>query len=174
MQPLILSSLSPLHPHVLQVDYADSRYEEILSQLRPFLNSTGFDPARLTCVPCGASVGENISQIEASGPLATWYKGPTLLKILDTLDPPTREVDAPLRMPLTNVFRGQTAISSGVGAAGRVLSGLVAVGDRVRVVPGEETATVRAIEQDGESVPWAVAGASVTAYLSGIDEIHLA
>lgn len=31
-----------------------------------------------------------------------------------------------------------------------------------------------ALEQDSESVPWAVAGASVTAYLSGIDEIHLA
>lgn len=155
------------------VEYSQSRFEEILEQLRPFLASTGFDLQASKFVPCGASLGENVLQRQDAA-LSSWYDGPTLLDVLDTLDPPTREVDGPLRMPLTNVFRGQTAIASGVAAAGRVVSGLVAVGDRLRVVPGEETATIRAIEQDGESVPWAVAGASVTAYLAGIDEIHLA
>lgn len=157
-----------------QVDYDQARFEEILEQLRPFLSSTGFDPARVTYIPLGASAGENVSKRSKGTPLDTWYSGPSLLEILDNLDPPTREVDAPLRMPLTNVFRGQTAIASGVAAAGRVLSGLVAVGDKLRVVPGDESATVRAIEQDNESVPWAVAGGSVTVYLAGIDEIHLA
>lgn len=156
------------------VEYDQTRYDEIVDQLKPFLNSTGFDTSKVKFVPCGAAAGENINQRSKQSSLSEWYTGPTLLGILDTLDPPTREVDGPLRLPLTNVFRGQTAISSGVAAAGRVISGLVAVGDRVRVVPGDETAVVRAIEQDAESVPWAVAGSSVTAYLSGIDEIHLA
>lgn len=156
------------------VDYEEERYEEIVSQLKPFLNSTGFDSSRVKFIPCGAAAGENISQRTPNGSLSQWYKDQALLEFLDTLNPPTREVTGPLRLPLTNVFRGQTAISSGVAAAGRVISGLIAVGDRIRVVPGDESATIRAIEQDGESVPWAVAGASVTAYLAGIDEIHLA
>lgn len=156
------------------VDYDEARYDEIVSQLKPFLNSTGFDASRVRFVPCGAAAGENILKRSETGELSKWYSGQPLLEVLDTLDPPMREVDAPLRMPLTNVFRGQTAISSGVAAAGRVIAGLVAVGDRVRIVPGDETASVRAIEQDGESVQWAVAGSSVTAYLAGIDDIHLA
>ncbi|CAO1617504.1 unnamed protein product [Sympodiomycopsis kandeliae] len=157
------------------VDYDQARYDEIINQLTPFLNSTGFEASRVKYVPCGASAGVNIlGSGKVPQELSRWYKGDSLLDILDTLDPPSREVDGSLRLPLTNVFRGQTAISSGVAAAGRVTSGLIAVGDRVRVVPGDETATVRAIEQDAESVPWAVAGSSVTAYLAGIDEIHLA
>lgn len=128
----------------------------------------------MTFLPLGAAAGENVSRTSTGGVLGSWYSGPTLLAVLDSLDPPTREVDAPLRMPLTNVFRGQTAISSGLVAAGRVVSGLVAIGDRLLVVPGDETAMIRAIEQDGEGVPWAVAGSSVTVYLAGIDEIHLA
>lgn len=76
-------------------------------------------------------------------------------------------------MPVTNVFRGQTAISSGVGASGRVVGGVITVGDKVRIVPGDETATVRAIEQDGETVPWAVAGSAITAYLAGIDMVFI-
>ncbi|CAO1630087.1 unnamed protein product [Parajaminaea phylloscopi] len=156
------------------VNYEQARFEEILAQMQPFLASTGFDTGRIAFVPLGAAAGENVSRRAAGSALSSWYSGPTLLDVLDSLDPPVRDVDAPLRMPLTNVFRGQTAVSSGVAAAGRVLSGLVAVGDRLRVVPGDETATVRAIEQDGESVPWSVAGGSVTVYLAGIDEIHLA
>ncbi|PWN28545.1 hypothetical protein BDZ90DRAFT_238871 [Jaminaea rosea] len=155
-------------------EYAQERYDEVLEQLKPFLASTGFEASRLSCVPLGAAEGENVSKRSSGSPLATWYEGPTLFDILDSLDPPTRDVDAPLRMPLTNVFRGQTAVASGVAAAGRLVCGLVAAGDRVRVVPGEEEATVRAIEQDGESVPWAVAGSSVTVYLQGIEEIHVA
>jgi hypothetical protein len=44
---------------------------------------------------------------------------------------------------VTNVFRGQTAISAGVGASGRVVGGLLSVGDRVHIVPGDESAVIR-------------------------------
>lgn len=156
------------------VDYSQERYDEVLAQLKPFLASTGFEASRLSFVPLGAASGENVSKRSMDGGLSSWYTGPTLFDILDSLSPPTRDVDAPLRMPLTNVFRGQTAVASGVAAAGRLVCGLVAAGDRLRVVPGDEEATVRAIERDGEAVPWAVAGSSVTVYLQGIDEIHVA
>ncbi|KDN43787.1 hypothetical protein K437DRAFT_225393 [Tilletiaria anomala UBC 951] len=155
------------------LDYEQQRFDNIVTTLKPFLAQTGFDVSKVSFVPCGAAVGENLSTRDPEGGLQRWYTGPKLVEVLDKLDPPSRQLDSPLRMPVTNVFKGQTAIASGVGAAGRVISGIVQIGDRLRVVPGDETAIVRHIEQDGEPVPWAVAGANVTAYLSGIDQIHV-
>ena len=41
------------------------------------------------------------------------------------------------------MFKGQTAVASGVGVTGRLSSGVVQVGERLRVVPGDETGVVR-------------------------------
>ena len=58
----------------------------------------------------------------------------------DGLEPPTRDLNAPLRFPVANVFRTP---SSAVAISGRVCSGLVQVGERLRVVPGDESALVK-------------------------------
>ncbi|GAC99891.1 probable translation elongation factor [Pseudozyma hubeiensis SY62] len=155
------------------VAYSQDRYDEIVGKVKPFLTSCGFDAAKLKFVPCGGSVGENLAVREEGGALSAWYSGPTLVEVLDALEPPARQLDAPLRLPVTNVFKGQTAIASGVAISGRVVSGIVQIGDRVRPVPGDESGIVRAIEVDTESVPWAVAGANATVYLSGIDQIQI-
>lgn len=156
------------------VGYDQSRYDEIVAALRPFLSHTGFSESKLTFVPCGAAVGENLQQRSEEAGLSMWYSGPTLVEALDKLEPPQRQLDAPLRMPITNVFKGgQTAISSGVGVSGRLVAGVLSIGDRLSVVPGDESGVVRAIDVDGESTPWAVAGSSVTVFLGGIDMIFI-
>ncbi|SPO36641.1 related to translation elongation factor HBS1 protein [Pseudozyma flocculosa] len=156
------------------VGYSQERYDEIVSKLQPFLRGCGFDEAKTRFVPCGGSVGENLAVRDEGGELGAWYDGPTLVEVLDTLEPPRRNLDGPLRLPVTNVFKGQTAIASGVGVSGRVVSGIVQIGDRLRAVPGDESGIVRAIEVDSDSVPWAVAGNNVTVYLSNIDVIQIA
>jgi elongation factor 1 alpha-like protein len=88
--------------------------------------------------------------------LSKWYSGPTLVNLLgepfctvlalnaqshpDELEPPTREIASPLRLPISNVFKGQ---SSGTGVTGRICGGVVQVGERLRVLPGDESAIVR-------------------------------
>ncbi|UZJ52259.1 hypothetical protein CBS101457_001579 [Exobasidium rhododendri] len=152
------------------INYDQKRYMEIIDTLRPFLTSSGFDQSKITYVPCGATIGENVLKRNLSSPLSSWYQGPTLVQILDQLEPPARQLDAALRMPITNVFRaGQAAISSGIGVSGRIIAGVVAVGDRVSVIPGDESGVVKAIESDEENVAWAVAGSSVTLFLSNIE-----
>lgn len=152
------------------VHYDEARFSEIVETLRPFLANSGFDLTKVTFVPCGAAIGENLATRRKDSPLSTWYDGPTLVEVLDRLEPPVRQLNSPLRIPITNVFRaGQTAISSGIGVSGRLLTGVVSVGDRVSVVPGDESATVKAIEYENTSVPWAVAGSSVTLYLTDIE-----
>ncbi|KZO92176.1 EF Tu GTP binding domain-containing protein [Calocera viscosa TUFC12733] len=149
---------------------AEARYNEIVSTLTPFLLQTGFQTARIAFVPLSGMDGVNLIEAPASLP---WYTGPTLLSALDALKPPQRPYTLPLRLPLSNVFRGQTALASGVGVSGRIASGVVQVGDRLRILPGDESAVVRLIEQDDSTVPWAAAGSTVTLYLAGVDPIHL-
>jgi elongation factor 1 alpha-like protein len=63
--------------------------------------------------------------------------------LADKVEVPARPLELPLRYPISNVFKGQSAVSSGVGVSGRLCSGVVQVGERLRVVPGDETAVVR-------------------------------
>jgi len=88
--------------------------------------------------------------------------------------PPSRDIDSPLRLPVSNVFRGGAGgISAGVGVSGRVCTGFLQVGEKLRVLPGDEIATVRKVEIDDQSGSWAAAGANVTLYLSGLDLVNI-
>lgn len=108
------------------------------------------------------------------------------------MDVPARSFDAPLRIPVSNVFRGQTATAAGLAVSGRIESGIVQVGERLACLPGDESGVVRckrtvsqynecllnlrsssAIEVDGVGVPWAVAGANATIFLAGVDPQQL-
>ena len=108
----------------------------------------------------GAILGVNLVGRKApeASALSQWYHGPTLVDLLGTLDqpcsctlfftncfpdklePPTRDIESPFRLPISNVFKGQ---SSGIGVCGRVCGGIVQVGERLRVLPGDENAIVK-------------------------------
>jgi elongation factor 1 alpha-like protein len=51
-----------------------------------------------------------------------------------------RDIISPLRFPVSNVFKRQTA---GAAVSGRLCGGLVQVGEKLRVLPGDETAVVK-------------------------------
>ncbi|KJE05250.1 elongation factor 1 alpha-like protein [Cryptococcus gattii NT-10] len=154
------------------VSWSQDRYEEIVESLKPFLLSAGFNSAKTTFLPLAAMEGINILDNDQPE-LKEWYSGPALVDALDNVEVPTRPYDSPLRIPLSNVFKGQTAVASGVAVSGRLCSGVVQVGDRLRAVPGDEVANVRTIEVDEDSASYAVAGQNVTLYLSNIDPINL-
>ncbi|KAI0047266.1 hypothetical protein FA95DRAFT_1606178 [Auriscalpium vulgare] len=157
-----------------QVDWSRDRYEDVCEQLKAFLVQSGFHPSRTSFVPVGAMAGVNLLDRSGSDVLAlrAWYSGPTLVNLLDTLQPPTRDIDAPLRFPIFNVFKGS---ASATGVSGRICGGIVQVGERLRILPGDETAVVKSIESESEAepLPWAAAGSNVTLYLIAVDPIHL-
>ena len=155
------------------VDWNQDRYDDILDALKPFLASAGFAASKTVFVPLAAMEGVNVIANEEAA-LKEWYTGPTLIDTLDKVEVPSRPYNAPFRIPVSNVFKGQTAVASGVAVSGRLVSGVIQVGDRVRAVPGDEVATVRTIEVEDDSAPYAAAGQNVTLYLGGIDPIHLA
>lgn len=66
-----------------QVEWAKSRYEEIVGLLKPFLVQSGFHPSKTKFVPVAAMDGVNLTRREPTGSvLYKWYKGPTLVDLL--------------------------------------------------------------------------------------------
>lgn len=156
------------------VDWEISRYEKIVGDLRGFLSQAGFSPSKMNFVPVSAIDGVNLLGLpNPTVSLRKWYNGPTLVELLDRLEPPPRSLELPLRIPISNVFRGQAGLSSGLAVSGRICSGVVQVGERLKVFPGGETTIVRFIEQENSSVPWSAAGTNVNLFLSNIDQNHL-
>lgn len=60
--------------------------------------------------------------------------------VADEFEPPKRDLNVPFRFPISNVFKGQ---SSGVAVAGRMCGGVLQAGERVRILPGDETCVIR-------------------------------
>lgn len=129
------------------VNYSEARYNEIRQEVESFLTSkVGYrvtDADNKTLVrflPISGWKGDNL--IEASDNMP-WYRGPTLLQALDSVIPPTRPTDKPLRVPIHDVFK-----IGGVGTVptGRIESGIMKTEMNVTFMPGNIKTEVRSIE----------------------------
>ena len=145
------------------VDYSQDAFEEVKRKIGEFLASLGFTKLEtMLYVPISAFYGENVAA--KSGKL-TWYKGPTFLEALESLEEPPRLVDRPFRMPVLRTFT-----SRGVGKviiAGKVESGSVAEGDTIEVVPYGGSGKVLSIEWQHKRLTRAEPGFDVGLALSG-------
>ncbi|MGC4028003.1 MAG: sulfate adenylyltransferase subunit CysN [Steroidobacteraceae bacterium] len=136
------------------VDYAQPTFEAIEKDYREFAKQIGLE--NILCIPLSALKGENMIERSQAMP---WYRGPSLLEHLETVEVQDALCDAPLRMPVQWVNRPNSEFR---GFAGQISSGQVTVGSRVRALPsGKEARIERIVTQDGD-LPQAVAGQSVT------------
>lgn len=152
------------------VDWSQARYEEIQQKLLVLLKAAHFQSSNIAFVPCSGLEGTNILN-GASILQASWYKGPTLVELLDASEPAKHNIDKPLRMTVADVYRG--GVQNPVSISGRIESGSLQIGDPVLVMPSDETAQIRGIEIDHEPHDWAVAGQNVALHLVNIDAVHL-
>lgn len=150
--------------------WAQSRFEEITQQMSAFLTTAGFQQKNVAFVPCAGLTGENVAQKPAAS-VVPWYKGRTLVEELDASEPSTRAIADPLRLTISDVFRG--GVMNPLSISGRLDAGSVQIGDALLAQPAGETATVKGIEVDGTPVDWAVAGQIATLHLNDIDPVHL-
>ncbi|KAF9347262.1 hypothetical protein BGX26_001248 [Mortierella sp. AD094] len=143
------------------VKWSEARFLEIVQKLEQFLvKDASFKKSNLVFIPCSGFTGENLVKRSTPGNICngsavsdapvdesvrsvletfSWYKGPTLIETIDKLDAPTRAVEKPFRMSVTDVFKG----TGGVSAAGRLEAGHVQVGEAIMVMPGSELAVVK-------------------------------
>lgn len=82
-----------------------------------------------------------------------------------------KSVDGPFRLPVDRVF---TVAGFGTVVTGTLLSGAMAVGDEVEVLPSGLTSRVRSIQTHGRKSEQAEAGQRVAVNLQGIDYADMA
>ena len=137
------------------VDYDHAVFDGIVKDYTAFARSIGIET--FVPIPISGFKGDNITALSANTP---WYKGPTLMEHLETV-----EVDAtidqtkPFRLPVQWVNRPNLDFR---GFSGQIATGSVKPGDAVRVLPSGKTSTVtRIVTLDGD-LEEAVAGQSIT------------
>ena len=90
-------------------------------------------------IPVSALAGDNLTR---PGTRAPWYSGPTLLDHLETVDAGPAAEAGPFRMPVQYVNRPDPGFR---GYCGRIASGAVSPGDRVRIAPSGAESEVEEI-----------------------------
>ena len=161
--------------------WSEPRFTEIKQQLTAFLTSANFRAENLSFVPCAGLSGDNIVN-RSTVPAAKWYTGPPLLQLLEasaTDLTSRRAIDAPLRLPVDDVFT--SSAQHPLSISGRITAGSLQTGDPLLALPANETCTVKAIELGtgqadagtGDPIDWAVAGQNVILHLHNIEEKSL-
>ena len=145
------------------VEYSPFIFNAIENEFRTFASGLGF--TSITCIPVSAREGDNVVKVShAMG----WYKGASLLSILETIDEGGSEVDSPFRLSVQWVNRPNLDFR---GFSGFISSGTIKPGDRIKALPsGVESAVERIVTYDGD-LDEALAGQSVTLTLK--DEIDI-
>ncbi|MCJ8741430.1 hypothetical protein PDJAM_G00070730 [Pangasius djambal] len=153
-----------------QVNWQQSRFQEITSKLGQFLKQAGFKESDVYYVPTSGLSGQNLTTRSTEAALTAWYKGPCLLEQIDSFKAPQRSVEKPFRLCVSDVFKDQ---GSGFCVTGKIEAGFIQTGDRVLAMPPNETCTVKGITLHDELLDWAAAGDHVSLTVTGMDIIKI-
>jgi elongation factor 1-alpha len=158
-------------------DWSESRFNEIKDEFIKMLSMIGFKPKKVPFIPYSGFNGDNLVVKSDKAP---WYKGWTANKtpkvvitgftLYEALNnyivPPTRMPDAPLRLPISNIYN-----IKGVGQiiCGTVEQGTLRPGDVIGIAPaGLTNKKMFSIEQHKKVLPSAGPGNSVGMSIKGI------
>jgi sulfate adenylyltransferase subunit 1 len=143
------------------VDYDQQVYDRIVKAYREFAATLGLKD--ITPIPLSALSGDNV--VAPSEKMA-WYKGPTLIELLESLSVYDESHHAPFRFPVQLVARHNGHEADDFrGYMGRIEAGMVSVGDKLVVQPSGKVATVKDILTLEGSHVSAVVGQSITLLL---------
>ncbi len=149
------------------VDYNEQRYHEITQQ---FLDmATKLDVKDIRFIPISALYGDNIVKRSQNMP---WYEGATLMWLLENIyiSSDTNFLDA--RFPVQYVIRPQTTeFHDYRGYAGRIASGVFRKGDKVKILPGNVTTSIKSIDTYHQHLDMAYAMQSISMTLE--DEVDM-
>ncbi|TIA67588.1 hypothetical protein E3P92_04188, partial [Wallemia ichthyophaga] len=138
--------------------YSEARYTEIVKETSNFIKKVGYNPKATAFVPVSGWNGDNMLEPSTNMP---WYKGweretksgklsgKTLIEAIDSIEPPSRPTDKPLRLPLQDVYK-----IGGIGTVpvGRVETGQIKPGMVVTFAPSAVTTEVKSVEMHHEQL----------------------
>ena len=143
------------------VGYDQSIFDQIARDYRELAGKLAIP--NVTCIPLAALKGDNVL---GPAPAMPWYDGESLLEHLENIQIGRSSPELGFRMPVQWVCRPDQNFR---GFAGTVVSGVIAPGDEVAILPsGRRTQVASVMTVDGD-LPIANAGRAVT--LTFADEI---
>src|SRR6056297_980252 len=124
------------------VDYSKEVYDDILKQFEPVRNMLKIKDVRF--IPISALKGDNVVDRSTS---MDWYDGPALLELLETIDITSDADFKNKRFPVQYVIRPQREEYHDYrGYAGRIAGGVFKANDKVVVLPGKQTTSIKSVD----------------------------
>lgn len=149
------------------VDWDQETYERIRNEYKGFASK--LDVKDVHFIPISALTGDNV--VTRSEKMS-WYDGPTLLYLLETIHIGSDQNHIDCRFPVQYVIRPQkTEFHDYRGFGGRIAGGIFKKGDRVMALPSGFTTTIKSIDTFEGPVEEAFAPMSVSITLQ--DEIDI-
>ncbi len=145
------------------LNFDETAFEKIKKDYQEFSNKLGMKD--VIFVPISALDGDNVVNRSERAP---WYKGQTLMEILETAPIAGDKNFSDFRFPVQYVNRPNLDFR---GFCGNVASGVVKVGDQVRVLPSGKTSHVKSIVTFDGDLKEAFSGQAVTLTLT--DEVDV-
>jgi len=144
------------------VDYDETEYNTVVEEVKELLQQVQFNVEDASFIPTSAFEGDNV---ESSSDNTPWYDGETLLEALNSLPEPQPPTDAPLRLPIQDVY---TISGIGTVPVGRVETGMLNTGNNVSFQPSDVGGEVKTIEMHHEEVDEAGPGDNVGFNVRGV------
>ncbi|MEG2539028.1 MAG: GTP-binding protein [Clostridium sp.] len=119
------------------VDYSKERFEEVRDEFNVFLSNLNIYPKDY--IPVSAYYGDNLTETSDK---MTWYKGKSIVQVMDSLSIPSVRNEKPLRLPIQDVYK----FDSRRIIAGRIESGSINKGDEVTIYPSGKKTRVKSLE----------------------------
>ncbi len=136
-------------------------FDAVSVALRAFAQQADITVAGI--VPVSALRGDNVTQTLVSGDIdwSSWYGGPTLLQLLESLPAAQERTVGDLLMPVQYVARDDGEAGAGHqprSLFGRIAHGSVKAGDEVEIFPSGQRAVVAEVRLAGSVVTQVDAG----------------
>ncbi|ROU05049.1 sulfate adenylyltransferase subunit CysN [Lysobacter enzymogenes] len=145
------------------VGFDQAVFETIVGEYRELAAKLGIE--HVQAVPLSALEGDNLTARSDATP---WYRGPSVLEHLETVDVARDRAELGLRLPVQWVNRPHQDFR---GFAGTIAAGSVRPGDEIVALPsGRRSRVQRIVTADGD-LAQAVAGQAVTLTLA--DELDI-
>lgn len=134
------------------IDFDERRFNEVKGAIKQFLDSINVRAGFY--IPISAIKGDNVAKRSQN---INWYKGPTVLESLDSLENRVSAEEKPLVFPVQDVYK----VDSKRIVVGRVEAGRVKKGQKIKVLPQSGMTEVKSIEKFLEEANICSAGESI-------------
>ncbi|MCT7912523.1 sulfate adenylyltransferase subunit CysN [Arcobacter lacus] len=146
------------------VGFSEDKFNEISASYLKFAKELGMTED-ITLIPISALNGDNVVKRSEQ---STWYKGDTLMNLLETIKIDEDRDLEHFRLPVQYVNRPNLNFR---GFCGTIASGIIKVGDAITVLPSGKSSTVKEIVTYDGNLEYAYAQQAITLTLN--DEIDI-